>query len=493
MSIRKLSAILLSGMLLTCTAALPASASRLEGNGAASNGKNGETYDDGMFTFAYVDGGVELCGVDTSALAVRLPDETDGRRIVGIADGAFYGCTSLESVQFGKYVSYIGESAFAGCESLHSVTIPDSVERIGKNAFSGCIYLESLTLPEGLTVIPDGLCYYCVSLPEITIPEGVTSIGAESFYYCLTLSAPVLPDGVQKVGDYAFAFCSSFETVELPSSVTSLGSAVYFGCEALTEFTVPADLTMLGTLCFTGCSSLASYAVEEGNTVYTAEDGVLFKENGSVLFAYPAGRTDTEFTVPDGVTTIFDAAFFTASNLTAVHFPAGLQYIGAGAFEYCTSLRSVVIPEGVEIIYENAFADCTSLQSVSLPQSLKGIGGYAFYTCPALKEITVPSSCKTIGEYAFGYMDGTETDENGNFIPVMVEGFKKRSSGFPIMTVIWWVLGAAVLALVIFLLVRTVRENQMTDEEAETIKDAKEKAEDASYQSIADTEEDDEE
>ena len=52
MMFRKLAAMLLSGMLLASSAALPAAASRVEGNAASSNGKIGETYDDGMFTFA---------------------------------------------------------------------------------------------------------------------------------------------------------------------------------------------------------------------------------------------------------------------------------------------------------------------------------------------------------------------------------------------------------------------------------------------------------
>lgn len=449
---------------------------------SASAQETAETYTDGMFTFAYTEGGVELCGCDTSALSVKLPAETDGYKITGIADGAFYGCTNLSSVELSDGITYIGSYAFAGCESLTKLTIPESVETIGESAFRGCLSLERLHLPGKLTEIPGAMCHTCVSLTDIQIPETVTSVGDEAFYSCTLLSEIGLPDGITSLGNYAFAFCSSLTELTVPRGVTKLASGTFCGCETAEQFTVPSQLEDIGSLSFLGCTNLSAFDTEEGNLVYTAQDGVLYSLDKTTLYAYPAGNPQTEFTIPEGVTTVHDAAFFHAENLTQVNFPSSMQFIGAGAFEYCTRLTSVTLPEGVEILYENAFADCTALRQVTLPSTLRGVGGYAFYACPNLKEITVPANCRTIGDYAFGYTEGTQTDDNGKAVPVKVEGFRQHRAGMGAGKIIGIVIGVIVLGGVIFLLVRVIRKNQMTPEEHEANVIAGEE-----YKSIADT------
>ena len=46
----------------------------------------------------------------------------------------------------GKPVTMIDENAFADAINLTSIIIPDSVKIIGEGAFSGCTSLESITL-----------------------------------------------------------------------------------------------------------------------------------------------------------------------------------------------------------------------------------------------------------------------------------------------------------------------------------------------------------
>ena len=67
-----------------------------------------------------------------------------------------------------------------------SITIPEKVRiegkvytvtSIGYKAFYGCSSLTSINIPEGLTSIEYGAFSGCKSLTSIKIPEGVTSIG----------------------------------------------------------------------------------------------------------------------------------------------------------------------------------------------------------------------------------------------------------------------------------------------------------------------------
>jgi hypothetical protein len=135
---------------------------------------------------------------------------------------------------------------------------------------------------------------------------------------------------------------------------------------------------------------------------------------------------------------------------------------------------------GLQSIAENAFADCINLSQVSLPDSLTKIGQYAFYACPKLLSVTLPAHMdkNMLGDYAFGYTDGTELDEQDRPIPVKIEGFKLHGGkGLSPMAIAIIVGAAAVLAVVIFLLVRVIRKNQLSREEQQEQKAAQEEAE----------------
>ena len=50
--------------------------------------------------------------------------------LVRIGDGAFGGCTGLETVVIPAQVDYLGDRAFAGCTWLSSVTVDEEqIER----------------------------------------------------------------------------------------------------------------------------------------------------------------------------------------------------------------------------------------------------------------------------------------------------------------------------------------------------------------------------
>lgn len=63
-----------------------------------------------------------------------------------IGDTAFYGCSSLSSVEIPEGVTKIGDYAFVNCISLKSVKIPESVEEIGEEGFAGCSSLSNVEI-----------------------------------------------------------------------------------------------------------------------------------------------------------------------------------------------------------------------------------------------------------------------------------------------------------------------------------------------------------
>jgi hypothetical protein len=101
----------------------------------------------------------------------------------------------------------------SSCRGHESITIPEKVRiegkvytvtSIGYWAFYGCSSLTSINIPEGVTSIGYEAFRECSSLTSIKIPEGVTSIGYSAFSYCKSLTSINIPDGVTGIGIFTF-------------------------------------------------------------------------------------------------------------------------------------------------------------------------------------------------------------------------------------------------------------------------------------------------
>ena len=131
--------------------------------------------------------------------ALVIPSSYQGKPVTKIGESAFWGCSSLTSIEVGKGNSeYSSEDGvlfdkyetvliqFPAGKSGH-YTIPDSVT-IGKSAFKNCSSLTSVTIPDSFTSIWSWAFQYCSSLTSITIPDSVNSIGEWAFYDCSSLT-----------------------------------------------------------------------------------------------------------------------------------------------------------------------------------------------------------------------------------------------------------------------------------------------------------------
>ena len=183
--------------------------------------------------------------------------------------------------------------------------------------------------------------------------------------------------------------------------VTSIGEDAFRDCESLTSVVIPDSVTTIGDYAFYDCSSLTSITVDEDNQYDKSIDGNLYTKDGKTLVQYPIGKTATQFTVPDGVTTIGYYAFYDCSSLTSIDIPDSVTTIGGYAFCLCTSLKSAVIPDSVTTIGQGAFQMCTSLWSVVIGDGVTTIGVYAFNSCTSLSSVVIPDSVTSIGYGAF--------------------------------------------------------------------------------------------
>ena len=300
---------------------------------------------------------------------------------------------------------------------------------------------------------------------DVVIPSSlggypVTAINNQAFYRCSKLETVVIPEGVTAIGHQAFYYCRALVGVSLPDSLTTIGYEAFYRCQNLTTVTLPVGVSTLGTNVFLYCNKLAEINVEAENQVFSSSDGVLFSKDGTVLLAYPEGKLDKTYTVPNGVARLEDESFYRCTALTTLLLPDGLTAIGKGTFLDCIALTSVTIPATVTSIGDKAFRKCESLTAIhvaannqayashngvlfnkdgtvliqypqgnaatsyTVPSGVTAIGNGAFSECAALADVRLSNTVTAIGDEAFDGCIGLEraiiTD---NVATIGYEGF----------------------------------------------------------------------
>ena len=193
--------------------------------------------------------------------------------------------------------------------------------------------------------------------------------------------------------------------IEIPATyngkaVTEIGD-LGFSSDRLVEIVIPDSVMSISVSAFSNCSSLTNIIVSENNAFFKDIDGNLYNKNGNILIKYAVGKTETEFIIPNGVTSIRENAFSGCSSLTSVTIPDSVTSIGKSVFYKCSSLTSVIIGDSVTSIGNDAFFGCSSLTSVTIPDSVTSIGDWTFYRCSGLTSVIIGDSVTRIGERAF--------------------------------------------------------------------------------------------
>ena len=192
---------------------------------------------------------------------------------------------------------------------------------------------------------------------KYSIRKGVKVIGGRAFFLCRFLTNINIPNSVTTIGDLTFVSCDSLTSINIPNSVTTIGNWGFGACKSLTSITIPNSVVTIIGNPFYGWHGI----LNNESKAFIYEDHVLFNKNKTTLIAYRA--KETNYTIPNSVTTIGEEAFWGCKFLVNINIPNSVTTIGRGAFKYCNSLTNINIPNSVTTIEDGAFAYCKNLPS----------------------------------------------------------------------------------------------------------------------------------
>ena len=160
----------------------------------------------------------------------------------------------------------------------------------------------------------------------------------------------------------------------------------------------------------------AAHAAESGscgaNLTWTLADGTLTIEGSGAMSDFPESTMAPwyslrgeirQISLPAGLTSIGDLAFYDCYRLTSVDIPDNVTSIGEFAFASCEKLQLLDLGTGMQSIANGAFHGCWDLKSLTLPQSLRAIGEQAFYDCASITSVIIPENVQSLGSAAFAY------------------------------------------------------------------------------------------
>ena len=248
----------------------------------------------------------------------------------------------------------------------------------------------------------DGKFSYSVSNEEITIIEYVDKKVSGAFS---------IPDSIEtypvtKIANFCFSGCA-LSSISIPDNVEYIGDVAFENCSQLNNITIGAGVEHIGTHVFTEAPNLSIIDVSSDNVYYKSVEGVLYNYDLTELLAYPLGKTDSHFAVPDSVSSVTAYAFTGALHLKSLSIGTGMKIISDRAFIGAANVESVILEGNVTEIGPNAFGNMNKLSSINLPDTLRTISKEAFQADNALKELSIPYSVNYIDENAF---EGTAAD-----------------------------------------------------------------------------------
>ncbi|TQS77873.1 MAG: hypothetical protein A3204_01965 [Candidatus Methanarcanum hacksteinii] len=339
---------------------------------------------------------------------LTIPDDVQA---TSISSGVFSNNLKIISVSIPNSIKSLQSlntmGAFSGCSNLSSISA-SGVTEMGTRTFKDCSRLKEISLNQSMTMIPKYAFENCCSLETMTL-SSLNTVGEGAFKDCFNLKRlNVSSNGLRSIGNFAFENCYLLSEIKLSKESwsngtfnydgLSLGSSAFENCRSLTSLDIKIAQSM-GENSFAGCSSLVEVSVTGSSSL----PGGAFKGCTSLV----------TLNAPD----VFMIAKDSLSDCISLkNLKLSINAWRSFYFKNCESLESITIPEGTTTIGEAAFIGCSSLKIITIPDTVSTIGNSAF-AYSGLTEFTIGPNMDVFNANAFigcGYLKSFKT-ENSNY------------------------------------------------------------------------------
>jgi hypothetical protein len=332
---------------------------------------------------------------------------------------------------------------YSDCLRVTGLLLPDCVETIGDWAFYYGYNIKEFRVPANLNTI-NGVISSCPTLEKFTgnhvSEDGRCIIFGESLaaFASAGIESYEIPSGVTIIDKNAFAYVQGIKSVVIPSGVKYLEETCFAG-SSLESITIPSSVISIHPYTFSFCEKLKNLLGD--NTHFVSEDRKIIYDPNSRFpntIYFFAGKDDTSYDIPEGITCIENYAFYNCLKLKSVTFPESLFQISGFAFQGCDNLESVdgkyattdhkgyknaagklmflvpiidddyVVPDDVTALGSELFANRHTLKSVTMGDNVTEFEDYVFENCTALKKVVLSANLKSIGYNPFMYDKGLE-------------------------------------------------------------------------------------
>lgn len=217
-----------------------------------------------------------------------------------IANNAFEGCTSLESITIPASVTQINERAFAKCSNLKTITLLSGIRKFGTDVFDGCQKLNEVRIVD--------LAGWCQS--DFATPlSNPAYISKQLNYIGEVITDLVIPTTVTNIGQNAFYGYEPLKTITFKENVSSVSKDAFSGCNNLEK----VDISNLASWCNIDFISEASNPLTYAKTLSLNDDIISIlniPEDVSQIKKYAFNNGNfTQIWLPSSVNKIDDAAF----------------------------------------------------------------------------------------------------------------------------------------------------------------------------------------
>ena len=332
-------------------------------------------------------------------------------------------------------VTEIGAGAFSGVEGLKEIIIPGTVKVVQADAFSYNADIEKVTIMNGVEIIGDSAFAFCRNLKEITMPDSVVSMGSSVFGNCTSLTSVKLSNNIPRLKVGVFQACP-ITSLELPEKLEYIEQNAFIGAD-INTMEIPANVTYIASGAFNYCSNLYNLTINEANSNFVIEEGILYSLDGNTLNALPAGNKET-ITIREGTKRIeSEGALSIATNCVTLNLPSTLEYLFGMAMPQNNTqkLKTINIPDSNSYLMEEdgyiyskdgkiLYYVVPTKQNIEINEKVETIASGAIFACMNLTELEIPDNVVTIEKYALTSCPKLETIAIGNGTVNLDSGFK---------------------------------------------------------------------